>query len=155
MNMNEYSLEGFEQIWARVQGAPAPEQPDPDAELLRFLEQEAECTVFERCLAGRYPGLEALRRATCRRFQALREAWFLRTGERFSPAKQCCVLQGSVLQDLRRDYLKTKERAERYAAAAGAASDEELCALYAALARETAEHAEKVKKIIRRVLDAG
>lgn len=155
MNMNEISLEGFEQIWARVQGAAAPEQPDPDGVLLRFLEQEAECAVFEACLAGRCPELELLRRSTCRRFRALREAWFLRTGERYSPAKQCCVLQGSVLQDLRKDYLKAKERTDGYAAVAGAASDEELCALYAALARETAEHAEKVKKIIRRFLDAG
>ncbi len=153
--MNEFTLENFEQIWARVQGAAAPEPVDPEAELLRFLEQEAECAVFECCLAGRCPGLDGLYQGTCRRFRALREEHFLRTGERFSPAQSCCVLQRSLLQDLRKDYLKAKERAEQYAAAAGAARDGELCALYGTLSRETAEHMEKVKKIIRRLLDAG
>ena len=160
MNMNEYSLDGFEQIWARVQGTepvevPEPTRPDADAALLRMLEQEAECAAFERCLAERRANLEPLHRETCERFQALRALWFLRTGERFSLRRKCCTLKGPLLQDLRKDYLNTVERAGQLAAFVEETDDPELRETFAALSLMNARHAERLKAIIRRVLDSG
>ncbi len=158
MDMDEFKLEGFEEIWARVQGTLLPEEPaaperaDP---LLRFLEQEAESAAFERALSCRCLGLEPLHRRTCERFQLLRSLWFLKTGERFSLQSRCCTLRGPLLQDLRKDYLAVSERAKAYAEAAERTPDRSLGETYAALSEQSREHAERLKTIIRRVLDTG
>ena len=159
MDMNELTLDGFEAIWARVQGAepaalPLPES-DTEAVLLRLLEQEAESAVFERELACRCPGMEALYRDTCRRFQCLRALWFLRTGERFTLERRCCTLRGALLQDLRKDFLAVTERSENYAAAGEKTADPMLRETYAELAEKTSGHAGRLLSILRRVLDTG
>lgn len=158
MDMNEFTLDGFEEIWARVQGfeeelpPPEPERADP---LLRFLEQEAESAAFERELCCRLQSMEPLHRCTCERFGLLRSLWFLKTGERFSLKSKCCTLRGPLLQDLRKDYLAVSDRADRYAAAAMESADPELRETYADLSKQSREHAERLKTIIRRMLDHG
>lgn len=158
MEMNELTLDGFEEIWARVQGAPPEPQrsaPEDGETLRRFLEQEAENAAFERALSCRMQSMEPLHRCTCDRFCLLRSLWFLRTGERFTLESKCCTLRGPLLQDLRKDYLAVSDRAERYAAAAAQTADPELRETFVDLAERTAEHRERLKKIIRRMLDHG
>ena len=131
---------------------PEPEGVDP---LLRFLEQEAESAAFERELACRLQPMEPLHRCTCERFQLLRSLWFLRTGERFSLKSKCCTLRGPLLQDLRKDYLAVSERADRYAAASAETADPELRETFAVLSEQSMQHRERLKTIIRRMLDHG
>ena len=158
MDMNEFTLDGFEAIWARVQGRTEelpPTEPERDDPLLRFLEQEAESAAFERELVCRLQWMEPLHRCTCERFQLLRSLWFLKTGERFSLKSKCCTLRGPLLQDLRKDYLAVSERADRYAAAAMETADPDLRETYAELSKQSKTHAERLITIIRRMLDHG
>ena len=155
MDEQMFDLNGFDRIWQRVQGAPSRPERDDAAVLRRFLDGTAEAAAFEERLARRTAGvarqLQQLHRETLRRLHMLQTAYFLLTGDTYAPAESCPV-QGGILTDLRKDYLRAQERAGQYRAAGTATDREALATLYEELAELEAAHAASLHRLFGQAL---
>ena len=123
-----FDLDGFDQVWRRVNGGAPSLPPLPQstgAESLRsFIERAAEAAAFYTALAARSGSaartlhrLAGAERAHLRRLQV---EYFLQVGDTCAPSRSC-PMHGSVLGDLRKAYLSELANAERYRRAAQAA----------------------------------
>lgn len=154
-----FDLDGFDQVWRRVNGGAPSLPPLPQstgAESLRsFIERAAEAAAFYTALAARSGSaartlhrLEGAERAHLRRLQV---EYFLQVGDTCAPSRSC-PMRGSVLGDLRKAYLGELANAERYRRAAQAAETAELAALYAELSEAETAHAAALRTLIAAAL---
>ena len=154
-----FDLDGFDQVWRRVNGGAPSLPPLPQstgAESLRsFIERAAEAAAFYTALAARSGSaartlhrLAGAERAHLRRLQV---EYFLQVGDTCAPSRSC-LMRGSVLGDLRKAYLGELANAERYRRAAQAAETAELAALYAELSEAEATHAAALRTLIAAAL---
>lgn len=154
-----FDLDGFDQVWRRVNGGAPSLPPLPQstgAESLRsFIERAAEAAAFYTALAARSGStartlqrLVGAERAHLRRLQV---EYFLQVGDTCAPSRSC-PMRGSVLGDLRKAYLGELANAERYRRAAQAAETAELAALYAELSEAETAHAAALRTLIAAAL---
>lgn len=154
-----FDLDGFDQVWRRVNGGAPSLPPLPQstgAETLRsFIERAAEAAAFYTALAARSGSaartlhqLVGAERAHLRRLQV---EYFLQVGDTCAPSRSC-PMRGSVLGDLRKAYLGELANAERYRRAAQAAETAELAALYAELSEAETAHAAALRTLIAAAL---
>ena len=150
------------QVWRRVTGEAAePREPAPspetgDAILLRFLEEEAADARFYALMAAKTSGAAArtfssLASGSRGRLQALRAAYYLETGETFSPYPACAVAQEPRLA-LRLRYAEEGSRGEAYRNAAASAGSPSLAALYRRYAEESGDRQEALFRLCRRMI---
>ena len=164
-----FDLDGFDQVWRRVNGGAPSLPPLPQstgAESLRsFIERAAEAAAFYTALAARSGSaarplhrlagaerslhlLSVSERVHLRRLQV---EYFLQVGDTCAPSRSC-PMRGSVLGDLRKAYLGELANAERYRRAAQAAETAELAALYAELSEAETAHAAALRTLIAAAL---
>ena len=155
----------FSSVWERVSGDAAPAVNGPycrvptDTDRLRgFMEDEAADIAAYRALARRTGGCEssALARICAdeaRHLSRLRSAYFILSGERFSPPPQCAPHREERVTDaLRARYLAEINGAEEYAKAAESARRKDLSALFSELSADEARHARAVAELLGRCL---
>lgn len=154
-----FDLDGFDQVWRRVNGGAPSLPPLPQstgAESLRsFIERAAEAAAFYTALAARSGSaartLHRLARAERAHLRRLQVEYFLQVGDTCAPSRSC-PMRGSVLGDLRKAYLGELANAERYRRAAQAAETAELAALYAELSEAETAHAAALRTLIASAL---
>lgn len=162
-NGNEqYSLDHFETVWARVSGteeveteALAPIQPAEEV-LSSMIEGEVESIAAYTALIKRVGGStgQTLIRIANQEREHLRRLeleLFLCSGmvkHHTASARR----QKGILTDLRATYVAEQEASRQYQLAYAAALQPELRKLYGELAKEEARHAEILRCIIGRMM---
>lgn len=154
-----FDLDGFDQVWRRVNGGAPSLPPLPQstgAESLRsFIERAAEAAAFYTALSARSGSaartLQRLAGAERAHLRRLQVEYFLQVGDTCAPSRSC-PMRGSVLGDLRKAYLGELANAERYRRAAQAAETAELAALYAELSEAETAHAAALRTLIAAAL---
>lgn len=154
-----FDLDGFDQVWRRVNGGAPSLPPLPQstgAESLRsFIERAAEAAAFYTALAAHSGSaartLHRLAEAERAHLRRLQVEYFLQVGDTCAPSRSC-PMRGSVLGDLRKAYLGELANAERYRRAAQAAETAELAALYAELSEAETAHAAALRTLIAAAL---
>jgi len=147
-------MDNFNAVWDRVTAAGTPDDFDPAEALRRFIEQKSASAEFYSALAARCrPASELLRRFACcerRHLRALQAEYFILTGDSLACDTAKPHICG-VLSALRQAYLDEKAAHREFLRAAEKTDSENLSALLRSIAADDAEHARKLRELIKRV----
>ncbi|MBR4703833.1 MAG: hypothetical protein IKO91_08305 [Oscillospiraceae bacterium] len=145
----------FSAVWSRVTGAVPAE--DELLSLRRWSQEAAEAARYFSVLSRRTGDpairetLRTIHREEEKQFRRLSSLYYLRTGERLSPASGESIPRRPLLEDLRERYLLAQERSEAYIRASESAQEDtkELCLT---LCEEEKRHARQLKVLVERLL---
>ncbi|MGI6013198.1 MAG: ferritin family protein [Oscillospiraceae bacterium] len=156
----QYGLDHFETVWARVNGTEEKTEVSPiqhPEEVLSFMiEAERESIAVYTALAGRIGGStgQVLTRIANEEREHLRRLeleLFLCSGKVKHHLVSTHRIKG-ILTELRTAYAAEQESSQRYQLACAAALQPELRKLYAELAEAEAQHAMILRRIIGRMM---
>ena len=153
-NEGSWGMENFAAVWQRVQGetAPAPAQEREDV-LSRLPELQYRQVQLLWALSGRFRDgrgreLERLCAGEKRHYRRTAMEYFLRTGLRYRPEKDC-VLFGGTAEGLRLAWQQEKKLQKLLASAAGEGT-EDWRKESERMAAEDAAHEARLYDLIRR-----
>lgn len=145
----EAGLEYFNEVWKRAAPAVARRE-DGELNVLRgFINAERSAVEFYSALRLKSRETERIARDERRHLRELQAEHYLLCGDSLPPSGSCPLLRGG-LSDLRQACLTEREAAQSYETAASECESPALRELYLSHARDEAEHAELLRKLLLR-----